>query len=175
MESNKSVYWKAVMNGGAILGIAIVIVSVIFYVIDIQNFVPAVMQILVTGGILFYLGKNYRESTGGSFSYGQSLGFMVLVCAFSAIITAFYTYLLMAVIDPGMITKILDKTEAELIAKNLPEAQIEQALNMTKKFMTPAIMTGSAFLGQIFYGTIISLIVSAFVKKDANPFENKMA
>lgn len=163
------------MNSGAILGIALVIVSVLFYIVDIQNWINTVATVIVFVVGLFYLSKMYRDNEkAGTLTYGQALGFAVVTCVFAAIINTFYSYIFFTFIDPEFITKMLDKMEADMITKKVPEAQIEQIINQSKKFMTTPFMTIAAFINVVLMGTIIGLITSAFVKRDPNPFENQM-
>jgi flagellar biosynthesis protein FliQ len=55
-----------------------------------------------------------------------------------------------------------------MFKKDMSEEQIEQALEMSKKFMSPVMMTVFAYLGSLFFGLIISLVLAA-VNKRENP------
>ena len=50
----------------------------------------------------------------------------------------------------------------------MDDAQIDQAMEMAEKFSSPEIIFGIGLIVFIFFGFIISLIVSLFTKKD-NP------
>ena len=45
--------------------------------------------------------------------------------------------------------------------------QLEQAEKMTRMFMKPAMFAVVGFLGGLFWGTLISLVTSAFLKRKA--------
>ena len=55
--------------------------------------------------------------------------------------------------------------------KNLSEDQVEQALNMTKKFFM-VFLIGGALLGYLIVGAIASVIGAAITKKDPHPLED---
>ena len=59
-----------------------------------------------------------------------------------------------------------------MLKRGIPEEQMEQAIEITKKFMTPVWMAVLSILQLTFFSTIISLITAAILKKQPNPFEN---
>jgi hypothetical protein len=52
----------------------------------------------------------------------------------------------------------------------MSEDQIEQALNMTKKFFM-VFLIGGALLGYLLFGAIASVIGAAITKKDPHPLQ----
>ena len=52
--------------------------------------------------------------------------------------------------------------------QGLTEDQIEQAMLLTSKMMTPGWISIMSIFNGVIYGTIISLVSSIFVKKKAN-------
>jgi hypothetical protein len=106
----------------------------------------------------------------GQITYGQSVGAGVIICLYYGILMAIFTYILYTVIDPGLIAKQLAQAEEAMRAKgNLTDAQIDAGMKFTGKIMKPGIMAiSSIFMGMI-WGTVLSLIVSIFIKKEGNP------
>ena len=51
----------------------------------------------------------------------------------------------------------------------VPEDALETAMAMQKKILIPEIMAPLSLFTNMFYGTVISLIVSIFIKKEGNP------
>ena len=49
--------------------------------------------------------------------------------------------------------------------KGMSEDQVEAAMSITSKMMTPGWMSIMGLFGSVFIGTIISLVSSIFVKK----------
>jgi hypothetical protein len=58
--------------------------------------------------------------------------------------------------------------------KGMSDDQIEMAINMQKKMLQPFIMTILTFFGTAIFGFIISLITSAILKKQGDPYQEAM-
>jgi len=82
---------------------------------------------------------------------------------------------LYAVIDPGLVDKSLAFQEEKLIDRGMPEAAIDQALAMQAKMMKPWFTALMSTLSSVFYGLILSLIVSLFIMKKGNPLLDEVA
>ena len=174
MEKNKNI-WKNAMNGGLILGIALIIYSLLMYFLglNLEKWVGYVSYLIIIAGLV-YTTKQYRDDVlEGAITYGKALGYGTLVALFAGIISGVYSFIFYSYIDPEVINKILEMTEEQLVNKGMADEQIEQAINMQKKFMTPAMMSLMAVPGTAFIGFIISLFTSIFLKKEVekSPFD----
>jgi hypothetical protein len=164
--------WKSNLTNGLILGMVAVVYSLLMFFLDLslnkaQGYIFMVIEII----LLYFLIKSYRDNfLHGQITYGQSVGAGVIIFFYSAIITAIFSYILFAFIDPGLIAKQMALTEEGMRAKgNMTEAQLETAMKFSEKFMKPGIMAFSGIFFSMIFGTIASLIVSIFVKKEGNP------
>ncbi|MBK7626263.1 MAG: DUF4199 domain-containing protein [Bacteroidales bacterium] len=133
---------------------------------QIQGYVFIVVQI----GLIYFLLKSYRDNfMHGQITYGQSLGAGMIIFLYSAIIVAVYTYLLYTVIDSGLVAKQLAFQEAEMVKRGIPQASIDAGMAMQAKIMKPAIIAPISILGSMFWGLIVSLLISIFIRKEGNP------
>jgi len=171
MEQKVNV-WKANFTNGLILALVGVVYSLIMYFLDLslnktQGYVMMIIQII----LLYFLIKSYRDNyMHGQITYGQSVGAGVIICLYYAIIMAIFGYILYTIIDPGLVTKQLAAAEEAMRAKgSLTEAQLEAGMKFTGKIMKPGIMSISGIFFSMIWGTILSLIVSIFVRKEGNP------
>lgn len=57
-------------------------------------------------------------------------------------------------------------------SSGLTDEQIEQAIEMQSMWVNSTMMTISGFFGSLIFGTILSLIVAIFVKKDIQIIED---
>jgi hypothetical protein len=120
--------------------------------------------------LLYYFIRSYRNNyLGGYITYGQAVGAGVIICLYSSIIGAIFTYILYTYIDPELTAKQLAFTEELYAKRGMPQEAMDAALNMAKKLQKPIITAISGILGGVFFGTILSLIVAIFVKKEGNP------
>jgi len=170
METTTSI-WKSCFKYGIILGLVSVVLSVLFYVMDLMFaswvFLPIIIVTLVA---LFLLQRSYRDTyENGYITYGRALGSGVVMLLYSAIIGAIFAYLLYAVIDPGLVDKSLAAAQAKLEAKGMPEAAIEAATKVQQKMLQPWVISLTTIVNTMFMGTIMALITSIFVTKKGNP------
>lgn len=170
MEEKRSV-WKETLNYGLILGLISIVFSVLTYMLDVTGkpwiIVPSLIISIV---VLFLLLRSYRDTYNhGYISYGKALGAGVVINIYAAILTAIYIYILYGFIDPGLVDKQMLDAEEKLIARGMPEGSIDTALQMQAKFMKPWFMALSSVFSAAFFGFILSLIVSLFIKKEGNP------
>jgi len=170
MEEKANV-WKANLTSGLIMALAAIAFSLILYFLDMTfNKSIGYLNIPIQLGLLYILLKSYRDNfLHGQISYGQSVGAGVVIFLYCAIIFAVYTYVLWAVIDPGLAKKSLALAEDAMVKKGTPQAAIDSAMAFTAKIMKPGIMAFISIFGSMFAGVIYSLLASIFVKNEGNP------
>lgn len=168
MEQKSTSIWKSSLLSGVYLAIALILLSVVFYVTG--NTFSKVAQylgypVMIIGIILSQV--SYKKTLGGTMTYGQALGVGVLTMVVASFISGIYTFLLYEVIDPSLQEQMRIFTEEQIIQKGqVPEDQIEMAVEIAAKFQKPAIMFAMAIFGGAFIGLIISLITAIFTKKN---------
>jgi hypothetical protein len=163
----KSTFWKSAMVYGLYLALVLTLFSVILYVsgLILNTKVGYISLVLTVAGILI-AQINYRNrELNGTITYGQALGFGVAIMLFAGIVTALYTIVLYTFIDPTLIDQTKAIQEEAMLKKGLTEDQIEAAMSMTSKMMTPGWLSIMGLVGSVFSGTIVSLLTSIFVKK----------
>jgi hypothetical protein len=171
MEQKVSV-WKANLNNGIILGLAGIVFTLILYFLDLTfNKSLGYVFLLISVFLLYYFIKTYRDNyLHGVMTYGQSVGAGVVIFLYYSIISAIFTYLLYTVIDTDLTNKLLAFIEEEMLKTGkIPESSIDTVMEMQKKFIKPEIMAPFSIINNMLFGTIISLIVSIFTRKEGNP------
>lgn len=170
MEEKVSV-WKANLTNGVIFGLIGVVWTLVIYFLDLTfNKIQGWALLAILLVVLFLMLKSYRENyLHGFMTYGQSLGAGVIIFLYSAIISAIFTYILYKFIDTGLVAKQLAFIEEAMVKKGAPQQAIDAGMAMQRKLMVPEIMAPLSIISQMFIGTIISLIVSIFTRKEGNP------
>jgi len=56
-----------------------------------------------------------------------------------------------------------------MLQKGIPAEQVEMQMKMSAKFMKPLAMSIMGIFSFAFYGTILSLVISIFLKKEGDP------
>ncbi len=101
------------------------------------------------------------------FGYGRALGAGVMITLFAALFGTAFNYLYTIVINPNFTEVVLQAQTAKLEAQGLSSDKIEQINSFTRGIMKPAIQSAFGFIIGMFFGTIISLIAAAFLKRPA--------
>jgi hypothetical protein len=164
---------KHLMNWGAVLGLALIGVSLVLYLLDMTeaSWAQWVSYALIAAAI--YIGtQSKRTANNGFISYGQALGTGAGIAFFASIIVAFYTYVFFHFIDPEMLEELILRAEEQLYEKGMPDDQIEMAMTWTRKFMMPGPMAAMVVVSYTVVGFIVSLITSAILKKEDTSFES---
>lgn len=173
MENQSNAVLKSAMNYGLYLGLALVLNSVIFYVMGKPfSEISGYLNYVIIIGILSWGMYSFREYSGeGGLSYSRALGFGTLLSLFASLIMAFYTFVLYKIVDPGLLDKFMVFLEENLIKAGKPENQVEMLINFYKKFLTPLLYSFAQIFGVTLTGFIFSLIVAIFYKRQpSNPF-----
>jgi hypothetical protein len=163
--------WKANLTNGLILGLAGIAFSLVLYFLDLSlNKTVGYLNIPIQLVLLYLLLKSYRDNfMHGQITYGQSVGAGVVIFLYYSIIMAVFTYILFAVIDPGLVKKSMAIAEESMVKKGLPQSTIDQGMAFTAKIMKPGIMAVFAVFTSMFFGVIYALLVSIFIRKEGNP------
>jgi hypothetical protein len=130
------------------------------------------MPIMLAIGILvLVLGIKARRSElwpAQDFSYGRALGAGVMISLMAALFGLVTSGVYFGVIHPEF-SEMLTRVEvARMEAQGRPPATIEAAEKMMKFIMNPAMLTIMGFLYVFINGTILSLIIAAFLKRRAS-------
>jgi predicted membrane protein len=153
---------------GVLTGLALIIFSLVLYIFNQQgNQELGYLNMVFLAVGMFFTAKSYRDNAQDGFiSYGRALGVSVLTAFYASVLLAIYLYVFFAYIDPEAIKPILEAAESEMYKQGMEGQELDNAMEMTRKFMKPGLMAGMAVLSNTFWGTIISLITSIFVRRE---------
>ncbi len=170
MEEKVSV-WKANLTNGVILGLIGIVYTLVVYFLDLTlNKVQGYVFLVILIVALYFLIKSYRDNyLHGQMTYGQAVGSGMVIFLYYSIITAIFTYILFAFIDPGLIDKQIAYAEEIMQKRGLPQEAMDTAMKIQQKMIKPGIIAPMSLLSSMLYGLIMSLIVGIFVKKEGNP------
>jgi len=167
MEEKKVSLLKSGLNYGVMLGLALVVYSVILFILDLwmNPWVGLLSFAFYIAGIV-YVTKVYRTALGGFISFKDAflIGFVTVVV--SSLITTVYNYLFYTVINPDAIEQILNYSMEMMEKFNLPEEAMEEAMKKVKAETTIGSTVSKSFIYGIIGGAVISLITAAAMKKN---------
>ncbi|MEQ8473681.1 MAG: DUF4199 domain-containing protein [Marinoscillum sp.] len=177
MEETSDVSMKSVaIKYGVIAGL----IGIIFFVI--QDFaglagnpdfswIGMVISIVITAVIITLAQKEYKKNGDQYMNYGEGLGLGTLLSLFSGIISSIFVYIYVSFINPEFVENIRQQQIVAMEEQGMSDAQIEQGMKMAENFSGPTAMFIFGLLGAVFFGFVVSLVVSAFIKKTRPEFE----
>lgn len=135
-------------------------------VLGITTFVPYVIVPLIIGGI------KLRKQSDNIMTFGEALKFTFLAYVIFALMEAIGNYVLYAVVDPDLTSKVLEitiqKTQKMMEAFGASEQQMEEA--MTKAQSEPQYTSfKQVFLGlgtSLIWNFVKSLLISLIIRRE---------
>jgi CDP-diglyceride synthetase len=127
--------------------------------------------LLITGVLIYFAHKYYKDNGDGYMTIGQGTGIGFWLALVSTAISSVFSYIYMKFIDASFIENAMDEARRKMEEQgNLSDEQIDQAMSITEKFMTPEIMLGTGLIFGVILVVIIALIISLITQKK-NPEE----
>jgi len=171
-EPKKSMSTNAVVFG-LLTGFTLILLSVVLFITNKSQSGLQYFGYLILGAGIVIGTMNFRDKySEGYITYGRSLGMGVLISVFAGILLGIFTYIYIKYLNTGLVEDVIIKARQQWEAQHMTEEQMTVAEKYTRMFLTPAMILILTLVGYVFVGTIISLIASAFIKKDRPPFEN---
>lgn len=155
---------KMALKWGAITGAAMILLSLLSYYGGMMEntLMQWVSYMLLALGIFMGIRNHRDKELGGYMSYGRGVGTGVLIALFAGILLSVFTLLFYGVIDPSAMDELKRIQEEGMYERGMSDEEIEMGL----KFVTPGMMALFALPAITFFGLIISLILSAILKRN---------
>lgn len=170
-----SLYQHAV-RWGLIAGAVSVILTVIYYVIDVGlmvNWKVGLLTFAIYIGFAIYAGIQYRGMVGGYLSFGKAFQHGFVLFAISALVSTAFNIVLYTLIDSELAAKVTDaalaQTESMLRGFGTPEDAIEKAMEESRVKMADqftAFGMIKSYLWMLIGCAVLALITSLFVRKN---------
>lgn len=148
------------------------VISIAYFVIltmagiDMSQGIGRWAGLIFTIGLIYFAHKYYKDNGDGFMTIGQGIGIGFWFTLISSLISSVFTFIYVKFIDDSFIQQIMDKTRQGMEeGGNMTEEQIDQAMAMTAKFMSPVSMMIFGLIGGLFIGMIVAVIVSLITQK----------
>jgi hypothetical protein len=124
--------------------------------------------------------RNYRDTDlGGYINYGHAFGTSMLILVYGAIVYGAFMYLYYATFGADQIPVLIQQTEEatmKMMEKfDMDESKIEEVLDAQRSSFTPPRLALNHAGGVLFWGGLIALITSAFVRRKPELTEPPMS
>ncbi|MDP5120405.1 MAG: DUF4199 domain-containing protein [Spirosomaceae bacterium] len=164
---------RIALKWGIISAIISIVFTIVLYTFDLWKMVwiAAAFGVAVTVVILVLAAKEFKSLNNGFMTFGEGLGMSMLIIVVSGLISNAFNQLYVNVIDTSIKGKITDMQEEMYVKQGLSEEQISMAMEQLERFNNPSMQFLFSMLGTLFFGFLLSLIISAIMKKDRPVFE----
>lgn len=138
---------------------------------DVTQGIGRWSQVLINAAIIFLAHKSFKDNGDGFMSYGQGFTIGFWISLISSSLSSVFTFIYVKYIDSTFIQTMLDRQEEAMIERGMPDEQVEQAMAMTTRFMTPGSMLVFGIIGGVIMLLIVTALVGIFTqKKNPDPF-----
>lgn len=166
-KMNVAVKW------GAMIGIASVILSLLFYLTGMINmetgktgWIGTIVSLAIPVAGIYMALNEYKKANNDNLTTGNGASIGILCGLVSGIISAVYTFIFMSYIAPEMLETI---KEAQLASMDgMSNDQEEQMVKMMDLFMSPAVASVLSVLGSLILSLIIGFVLG-LIMKNSNP------
>lgn len=162
------------LMAGLVMGAVLILINVIFIIFDLTgNTKVSWIGSVINVGLLIYFIIEFGKANDNTKTFGElfSYGFKATAIV-TLLLTAFM--IIYSLVFPESADKAMEVAREQMSTKQeLSDEQIDQALEITKKFYFPILIAGTLF-GTMLIGAVGSLIGAGVTKKSpSNPFQNQ--
>ena len=164
---------RVALKFGLITGVILMIHSVAIIVTEqyMNSWLSTPIQLIVISICMVLAMKEFKAGNDGYMSYGQGLGIGTLMGAVSGVLLSIYSYVYNEFIDPNLKTNILNKVREQFETQGMSDDQIDSVMEISSRYSSPGFTFIGTVLWIIILGFLVSLIVSAFQKKEKPAFD----
>ncbi|MGY3087886.1 uncharacterized membrane protein (DUF485 family) [Hymenobacter sp. UYAg731] len=157
---------------GLLTGLVSIIISFALNIVQLEQSPAKWLSIVILTGGISLAQRFFKQQNAGFMSYGEGLSMGMMLTLVSGVMGAVFSYIYISFMDNGMIARMLDKARTDMESRGgASDEQIDQAMQMTAKFMTPVAISLLVVLFSLLFGLAISLVVSAVNKNPKPEFE----
>lgn len=164
------------ITAGLLIAAVLVVYSIIINFLGATSNpgVSLIQYAIIIGGLIFVV-LNHSKEHNNQLSFGNLFAFGFKTTAVYTILFVAFTVIFF-LLFPELKEKTFEIARAEMEKNDkITDEQIEQALEMSRKFFWVGVVGGSMFF-MVIIGAIGSLLGAAFAKKrPQNPFEQQSA
>ncbi|WP_026631342.1 DUF4199 domain-containing protein [Dyadobacter alkalitolerans] len=163
---------RVALKYGVLASVVIMIYSTIINIAGLsQNKILSSLSFVFMVVAIVLAMKNFREKNRGYMTYGQGLGLGTLVAAVMGLLSSAFSMFYMQFIDNTLLTQGMDQVREDMERRGLDDSQIDQAMELSQKVMSPGVVFAIGVFGYILMGLIISLVVAAIIRREKPVFE----
>lgn len=154
---------------GVVTGMAAIVLALLVYLMTSPMSAWNYLSYAAAVAIACAGVSNWRKQKGGYLTFGQTYVHLLLQTIVYAAIAAVWAFVFFTWIAPDAIMSIQLMQEAKMEEQGVPQAQIDMAMDIMRKWQTPPVIAISSLFMNILLIGLIHLVVAAIMKKDPPP------
>ncbi len=155
---------------GVITGAVLILYSLILFLVGMHTnrYLGYVGYVILLAGMIWGTLEYRNKYLGGFIAYGKACSSCFMIGLYAGLLSAVYMFIFAKFIHPVFVQELLEISREAIYNSNpnMSEEQVDQALEMSSKFMSPVMMAIWAFVGYLIASAILGLIVAIFLKKE---------
>ncbi len=162
--SSKSV----ILNYGLYYGIASVLVSVIFYALNMhlqQGLTNMFIGLAVMLAFIILAQKKFKLDNNNILSFWQAVKIGMGTVLIGALISIVYNQIFINFIEPDFMNQAMNIQEQALVDRGLSSDQVDAQMEIARNFSGPLISSAFIILAASFFSFILSMITGAVMKR----------
>lgn len=160
---------------GVITSILSILIGMALYFMGLNDFSGSGTSSLVTILILIlgiYLGvEAFKQANNGYATTGDIVMMSLYLGVVMGLISGLFWSVYLNFIDASILDKIMSVTEARMEEAGQSEEQMEMAMSITRKMMSPGWFTLVSLLMNLVFAAIVGALMSIFLKKEPAVFD----
>ena len=169
MEQDKPSIKSIAYNYGLYLGLLTVASLVILYVLNIEShWIASLLSTIITIAIYYYGISSYKKLNSNILSIREGLKAGMGMSLIGGLISAIYAAIHYSIIMPEFLTGKREEAITEMMEQNpnMAGESLETAMKILDITTSEFFIATMMLLGSLFFGFIVSLIISAILKND---------
>ncbi len=168
-EKKRSLAMQAVIYA-IFVALAGVVFHLILFITDLyMNRTVSFFGIIISIAGMIWGTLEYRKNyLNGFISYGKAFTLCFLIGLFAGVISAIYMVVFAMGIHPSYTQEMMDQAREQMMISqpNLSEDEIDQAMAISEKFMSPLPLAIMAFFMNALYSAVLALLLGLILKKE---------
>ena len=135
LEGNRPSNAKFALINGIYMGVALIIFSLVLYLLDVPRESPIqYLSYVITIALTIVFVIQWRDKHNDGFlTYGQAFSHGILIILFASILSAIYTFIFFQIIAPGEIENMLKEARESMYDNPaINDDNIDMAMSMTE-------------------------------------------
>lgn len=171
MEIQQAPEKKFILNYGVLLGIISIVLGVVMYVTNAYlnpSMIYTIIGFLVLIVVISMGIKAFKNENGGFLNLKEAIKVGIGIAVIGGILSALWTLLLVNVIEPDFMLQMSDVQREQMTERfpEMTETQLDNAMEMSSRFMSPWFTVAVSLIGNLFFGLIIALIAGLIMKQE---------